>query len=113
MREAIRVPERAARFPTAMPSDFVRFLTITAFALGLLLSMPSRPAQAGGPGINRAFMDTSVEPCANFFRYANGAWYDTASIPAAYTGVGAGREMFDRNQEALHQVLEDALTKSA
>src|SRR6185436_4704702 len=44
----------------------------------------------------------------DFFRYCNGAWYDTVSIPLAYTGVGAGREMSDRNQEVLRQVLDAA-----
>ena len=65
--------------------------------------------QAGGPpvpGVNRAFMDTTCSPCRDFFRFANGAWYDTAQIPPSYTTIGSARELLDRNSEVLHQVLE-------
>ena len=71
--------------------------------LALLIAAP-----AAAQGIDRKLMDTSVAPCDDFFRYANGAWADTASIPAAYSSVGAGREMLDRNQEVLRRVLERA-----
>ena len=54
-------------------------------------------------------MDGKLAPCEDFFRYCNGALYDTVQIPAAYTGVGAAREMADRNQEVLH----DGLTAAA
>ena len=83
-------------------------LALAPLAMLAVLAFTACPAHAQNPGINKGFMDLNVEPCKNFFRYANGAWYDTASIPAAYTGVGAGREMFDRNQEALGKVLEQA-----
>lgn len=58
------------------------------------------------PSPNRAFMDTTCAPCKDFYQFANGAWLATAEIPASYTGIGAGREMGDRNQEALYSVLE-------
>ena len=77
-------------------------LRTTAVLFASLLAAPAAQAQ----GVNTKLMDTSVAPCEDFFRYANGAWEDTASIPAAYSSVGAGREMVDRNQEALRRVLE-------
>lgn len=33
-------------------------------------------------------IDTTLNPGDNFFRYANGIWYDTAQIPATQAGVG-------------------------
>jgi len=77
--------------------------------LALLIVAPAVRAQ----GINKALMNTSVAPCDDFFRYANGAWADTASIPAIYATVGAGREMVDRNQEVLRRVLERARAGAA
>ncbi|HKQ57354.1 MAG TPA: M13 family metallopeptidase [Candidatus Eisenbacteria bacterium] len=68
-------------------------------------------AAADGHGPNRGYMDSKSKPCEDFFRYCNGAWYDTVSIPAAYTGVGAGREMTDRNQDILRQVLEETAAR--
>jgi putative endopeptidase len=53
----------------------------------------------------KGYMDMSCKPCQDFYRYANGAWMDTAQIPPAYFGIGAGREIFDRNQVALQRVL--------
>ncbi|MEJ0104112.1 MAG: M13 family metallopeptidase [Bacteroidota bacterium] len=34
-------------------------------------------------------IDSSINPGDNFFRYANGKWYDTAAIPVTQTGVGS------------------------
>ena len=61
----------------------------------------------------REFMDTSVSPCQDFFNYANGAWADTAQFPPAYVAIGAGRDLYDRNQLALHRVLERAAANVA
>ena len=74
---------------------------------------PPRAMAADRHGPVRNYMDTKVTPCQDFFRYCNGAWFDTVSIPAAYTGVGAGREMNDRNQEVLRQVLDETASRVA
>ena len=78
----------------------------TLAALALLGALAPVAAWAESHGIERAYMDTTVSPCADFFSYANGGWIKTATIPASYTGVGASREMADRNQAALQRVLE-------
>ena len=72
--------------------------TISALAA---LSVVS--ALAAGHGPTRGFMDTRTPPCQDFFRYCNGAWWDSVSIPAAYTGVGAGRDV-----KARHDHLQAA-----
>ena len=77
-----------------------------ARSLALLLLIPAGAFAQITPGIQRAYMDTTCAPCRDFYRYANGKWLDTIVIPASYTGIGSGREMFDRNQEALYRVLE-------
>jgi predicted metalloendopeptidase len=58
-------------------------------------------------------MDRKASPCSDLFRYANGAWLDTVSMPAEYNRVGTGREVFDKNQEVVHQVLERAAANAA
>ncbi len=97
-----------ARVHVATPGTRLRFVTALALTLAMLatLMLVVRAAHAQNPGINKDFMDTSVDPCTDFYRYANGKWLDTATMPAAYTVIGAGREMFDRNQDALYKVLE-------
>jgi predicted metalloendopeptidase len=82
--------------------------TLLAAALAALSAAPS-PAHAQlASGVNRALMDTTVAPCTNFYLYANGGWQARTEIPAGYAAIGAGREMFDRNQETLRAVLERA-----
>jgi len=83
-----------------------------AASLGALLFLPA-VASAQGHGIEKGFMNPSVAPCQDFFRYANGAWLDTVQIPAAYTSVGTSREMTDRNQDMLRAVLEQAAAHAA
>jgi putative endopeptidase len=84
-------------------------------AIALLATLSAVPAVTAGAadrhGPARGFMDSKTPPCQDFFRYCNGAWWDSVSIPAAYTGVGAGREMNDRNQDVLRQVLEGCAAK--
>jgi len=75
--------------------------------------VPSGATAAELHGPSRGYMDTRVAPCQDFFRYCNGAWFDSVAIPAAYTGVGAGREMNDRNQDVLRQVLEETAKRVA
>jgi len=80
-------------------------LVTGALALGVALAAP---ALAQVSGVNKNNMDTTCEPCRDFYRYANGKWLDTAVIPESYTGIGSGREISDRNQEILHASLEKA-----
>src|SRR5438105_3607024 len=101
---------RAATQPRPWRLATFLFLTLT---LIVALALAVRSAHAQNLGIHKEYMDTSVDPCTDFFRYANGKWIDTALIPPSYVGVGAGREMFDRNQDALYHVLEDAQAKAA
>ena len=88
-----------------------RILSILA-ALAIVALLPAS-VLAQSKGVNKDYMDTTCQPCKDFYRYANGKWIDTAEIPASYTGIGAGREIFDRNQEALYRVLEKARAKAA
>jgi putative endopeptidase len=57
--------------------------------------------------IDRANMDTTCSACTDFFDYANGGWLRTAKIPASKTSLGSFSLLSDRNEEAVHQILED------
>ncbi|HXQ29356.1 MAG TPA: M13 family metallopeptidase [Gemmatimonadales bacterium] len=59
-------------------------------------------------GVARSNMDTTCAPCRDFFEFANGAWLKSATIPPAYTNIGAARELVDRNNDALREVLDAA-----
>jgi predicted metalloendopeptidase len=96
----------ALRISRSLPAPLL------ALALLAAVAAPGRAA-AETHGINPAFMDTTCSPCKNFYQFANGAWIDTVTIPPAYMGIGAGREIYDRNQEALRRVLQQAAANAA
>ncbi len=58
--------------------------------------------------IERANLDTTCAACKDFYQFANGGWLKATSIPAAYPSYGAFEELNDRNEAALHRLLDDA-----
>ena len=83
----------------------VRSLALAAL---VIVSSTALGAQAAPHAVDRANMDTTCAPCTDFYKFVNGKWQDTATIPASYPGIGAGRELYDRSLDALHSILEDA-----
>jgi putative endopeptidase len=83
----------------------IRSLTLAALVIA---SSNAVGAQAASHAVDRANMDTTCAPCTDFYKFVNGKWEDTATIPASYPGIGAGREVYDRSLDALHAILEDA-----
>src|ERR1700685_2742658 len=59
-------------------------------------------------GVDLGAMDRTVNPCQDFFRFACGNWMKENPIPAQYAVWGRFQELADRNQEVLHQILEDS-----
>jgi putative endopeptidase len=85
-------------------------VTRYGLALAFLVALPalSVAAPAQRP-IDRANMDTTCAPCRDFDQYANGAWIARTTLPASYSTYGSFTELSDRNQDVVHQLLEDAV----
>jgi predicted metalloendopeptidase len=65
------------------------------------------------PGINLEYMDISVKPGDDFFRYVNGRWYDQTEIPADRTRWGSFDELRKKTDEDMMKILKDALNNTA
>jgi putative endopeptidase len=65
-------------------------------------------AATGRAAIDPTTFDRLVKPQDDFYEFANGRWLLTHPIPAAYSSYGALDEINDRNQDALHTILENA-----
>jgi putative endopeptidase len=65
------------------------------------------------PGLELDHMDTSVRPCDDFFRFANGKWLERTKIPDEEATYGGFLEVRDRNLEILKKVAEVAAKAEA
>ncbi|MGA2623762.1 MAG: M13 family metallopeptidase [Bacteroidota bacterium] len=74
---------------------------IAAYATAQNLTSQSKP-------IDPKNMDLSVKPCDNFYQYANGTWIKNNTIPPAFSQWGSFTELGERNNDVLHEILQDA-----
>ena len=62
--------------------------------------------------IDSALFDPSTAASDDFYRHVNGGWLDANPVPPEYGAWGAGQMVHARNQDVLHQLLEDAAARS-
>src|SRR6266487_6765782 len=89
-----------------------QFTIFALFTVSIFLSGGLFSSAAENHGIQTATMDRSAAPCKDFFEYSNGAWMKKTEIPADRSAWGSFQELADRNQDVLHQILEDATRKT-
>ncbi|HSP40577.1 MAG TPA: M13 family metallopeptidase [Gillisia sp.] len=65
-------------------------------------------AQEESRGINLAYMDTTVSPRDDFFRYVNGKWVDSTEIPGDQTSWGSFNELRKSTDASALAILERA-----
>ncbi|WP_243324426.1 M13 family metallopeptidase [Geothrix sp. SG200] len=77
--------------------------------LGLAaLSLVAQPK----PGVDPANLDTTVKPCDDFYRFANGGWLKSHSLPADKSRYGAMEELSERNRAILQKILNETSAKT-
>jgi len=86
-----------------------------ALAFGLaaapLLAQTSRAQAAPATELrvfDAALVDSSVDPCENFYRYSCNGWFKRNSLPADQTSYGRFTELAELNRRHLRAILEDA-----
>src|SRR3954451_14319203 len=53
------------------------------------------------------YIDSSIKPGDDFYMYANGKWYDTATIPTTESRAGARIEMDYTTRANIKSILEE------
>lgn len=62
------------------------------------------------PGINVSYMDKSVKPNDDFFRFVNGTWLDKTKIPSDKTTWGSFNELRQNTDKDALAILNEAAT---
>src|SRR5713226_10612795 len=90
-------------------------LLLAAAALAALACRPlcaAEPAQPVPPRFSLGYRDTSVDPRADFARYAFGAWQKNNPVPEDKARWGSFNELDQFNQLALKGILEAAAARA-
>ncbi|PWA11668.1 M13 family metallopeptidase [Flavobacterium laiguense] len=82
------------------------FVIPAIFGLNVVQSQTSDIAKE--PGINVNFMDTSIKPNDDFFRYVNGTWLNKTEIPADKTTWGSFNELRQKTDNDALAILAEA-----
>jgi putative endopeptidase len=64
-------------------------------------------------GVDTQYMDRSVRPQDNIYRYLNGKWLDSFQLPPDKATYGAFTYIDDTTQEQLHGIVEDLVKQGA
>jgi endothelin-converting enzyme/putative endopeptidase len=83
-------------------------ITLSFSLLWFVAALLPASAQKTLKALDPSFMDTTADPCVNFFQYSCGGYLKQTPIPADESSYGQFDELNDQNQLVLKAILEKA-----
>ena len=77
--------------------------------LGVLKARGGSDNSTSGWGFSTANLDRSCKPCDDFYEFAMGGWMKNNPIPPEFPTWGSFTILADRNQAAMHEILEESM----
>jgi putative endopeptidase len=112
---AVEGMPRPARQPSSPLECFMKLASLLyASLLCLALAMPmaaqtrDEPALPYAPSLNLNSIDTSFDPCVNFYQYSCGRWQQKNLIPPDQTSWSVNGKLYEDNLNFLRTILEQA-----
>jgi putative endopeptidase len=95
--------------------QLIRYVATISLVMLLSAAMYSQESSASGssplpytPSLDPTFMDRSVDPCVDFYKYSCGAWSKKNPIPADRTAWEVYSKAYEDNLVLLRSILEQA-----
>ena len=73
-----------------------------------LLAQSAQPTPSELRVFDPSLIDTTVDPCQNFYRYSCDGWFKKNPLPADQASYGRFTELYELNRLHLRQILESA-----
>ncbi len=86
---------------------------ITLSLLLLVAALLPASAQKTLKAFDPSLMDSTADPCVNFYQYSCGSYLKQTAIPADESSYGQFNELNDQNQLVLKAILEKAVAGGA
>ena len=92
----------------------MRKIWVAAALAGVATLALAAEAPVFGPwGLSLDYIDASVKPGEDFFRYSNGGWLKTATVPSDRTAAGVNLELDKGNEAKLQTIIAELEAKPA
>ncbi len=82
---------------------------ITLLTLSTILACSVHKMTITGATFTKANMDTKVQPCDNFYRYANGGWMAVNPVPPTESRWSSFNVLTKENEKKLQSIVDEVL----